>query len=271
MDSYLLQRRRRPQESGAGTAGRLLRIAGVSGLAAFVTFNAGWALGDLMQPSAFSPARDDISYLGALTANEPWLYNQIAANISGALVVALAIGLWRALDQSRLGRAGAIMVAATGAGMFLDGLFRLDCRPIDAGCSNDSWHSHAHKIESGFTIGFTLLSIVLLALAFRRAAGWRDSWIATLAAIPAIFLANTAFSPLGAGAATRAGTVVVLATFAFLGFRLLQHAGNRHLAPSAFRVGVTVEDNSFHYAAESEMRTAGSGPHFSIRCPPAPS
>jgi Protein of unknown function (DUF998) len=202
----------------------LERGAALAGLIAFVTFNVGWVAGDLAQPRAFSPARHDISYLGALTASSPWLYNQLAANITGALVVVLAIGLWRALTPSRIGRLGAASLVAAGAGMFLDGIFRLDCQPIDAGCTNDSWHSHAHKIESGFTAGFTLASIVLLALAFRRLPRWRDSWLPTIAALPAIFIANLAFSPLGAGAAARAGTLVVVGTFAFFGFRLLQHA-----------------------------------------------
>jgi hypothetical protein len=199
---------------------RFSRVAGACGIAALVTFTAGWVLGDLVQPAAFSPARHDISYLGALTANHPWLYNQLGANLSGALVVVLGLGLWQALGASRLGRLGAGALAAAGLGMFLDGLFRLDCRPIDVGCSNDSWHSHAHKIESGFTAAFTLVSIVLLALAFRRVQGWRRWWIPTLAAIPAVLIANIAFSPLGAGAATRAGTVVLLGTIAFFGMLL---------------------------------------------------
>jgi hypothetical protein len=213
--------------SGSPTLLRGRRLAGASGIVAFVTYNLGWILGDAAQPPAYNPARDDISYLGALTASGAWLYNQLAANTSGALLVVLAIGLWRALSPSRLGRLGAAALVATGTGVFLDGIFRLDCQPIDAGCSNDSWHSHAHKIESGFTGGLTLLSILLLAVAFRRVPGWRGAWLPTASAIPAIFIANLAFSPVGAGAATRAGTVVVLGTFAFFGFRLLQHANER--------------------------------------------
>src|ERR687883_2114427 len=84
---------------------RTQAVAGLCGLVAFVTFNVGWIAGDIAPPRAFSPANDDISYLGALTASEPWLYNQLAANVSGVLVIALGIGLWRALDPSRLGRA----------------------------------------------------------------------------------------------------------------------------------------------------------------------
>lgn len=127
---------------------------------------------------------------------------------------------------------GAATLAATGIGMFLDGIFRLDCQSIDAGCINDSWHSHAHKIESDFTVGVTFISILLLALAFRRILRWHDSWLPTIAAIPVVFVANLAFSPIGPGAATRAGTVVVLAVVAFIGFELLQHALRPELVPS---------------------------------------
>lgn len=199
-------------------------LAGACGLVAFATFNLGWIIGDLSQRPAFSPGRQDISYLGALTAKSPWLYDRLAANTSGALIALLAIGLWRALSPSIVGRLGAAALFATGAGMFLDGMFRLDCQPIDTGCVNDSWHSHAHKIESDFTVGFTFLSIVLLAVAFRRSSRWHDSWLPAIAAIPAVILANAVFSAFGPGAATRAGTVVVLALIAFIGFRLVQHA-----------------------------------------------
>jgi hypothetical protein len=48
--------------------------------------------------------------------------------------------------------------------------------------------------------------------------------VPSLAAVPAIIVANAAFSALGNGAATRAGTVVVFLWIAFLGLRLLQKA-----------------------------------------------
>lgn len=200
----------------------LVRVAAVCGLLAFVTFNVGWVAGDLAQPAAFSPANDDLSDLGALTATHAWLYNQLAANASGLLVIALGIGLWIAVSPSRLSRLGALAVIATGVGTFLDGMFRLDCQGIDAGCTNDSWHSHAHKIESGFTVGATFAALLILAIAFRHIPAWRDSWLTVLLAIPAIFLANVVFSAIGNGAATRAGTVVLFLAIAFVAFRLLQ-------------------------------------------------
>jgi uncharacterized protein DUF998 len=205
------------------------RVAGFAGLLAFVTFNVGWIAGDAVQPAAFSTARHDISDLGAASASSAWLYDRLAANASGALVVVLALGLWRALAPSRLGRLGAIALAVAGVGTFLDGIFRLDCQAIDAACSNDSWQSHAHKLESSVTVAATLVAVVLLALAFRRLPRWHGAWIPTIATIPAIFVANAAFSVFGAGAATRAGTVVVLAGFAFLGLTLMRSTAHRRV------------------------------------------
>jgi hypothetical protein len=197
------------------------RSMGLCGILACVTFNAGWVAGDATQPAAFRPAHMDISYLGALTASNPWLYNQLAANLSGLLLVALGVGVWRALtagSRGWLGLLGSAAVITTGVGMFLDGLFRLDCRPIDAACTNDSWHSHAHKIESAVTAGATILSLLLLPFVLRRMRTVR--WRPLVVAFPVLIAANVVFSALGDGAATRAGTVVAVAAFAYVGAQL---------------------------------------------------
>jgi hypothetical protein len=134
----------------------------------------------------------------------------------------LGLGLWRALSPDVIGRIGAAVLIAEGISVFFDGIFHLDCQGIDAACDNDSWHSHAHKIESGFTGAFSLLAPLILALAFRRNPAWRDSWIPSVLTVPAVFVANAAFSTVGDGAATRAGTVVIFAWIAFVSVRLLQ-------------------------------------------------
>jgi Protein of unknown function (DUF998) len=139
------------------------RVAGACGLLAFVTATVGWVAGGFAQPAAYSVARDDISDLGAVTAASPWLYNQLGANLTGLLVVLCALGLWRALSPSVLGRVGAGALLAAGAGSFLDGLFRLDCRGIDAACTNHTWHSHAHKVESAITAAALLLAPLICA------------------------------------------------------------------------------------------------------------
>jgi hypothetical protein len=90
------------------------RIAGICGLLAFVTVNIGWIAGGLAQPSAYSVANDDISDLGAVTASSSWIYNRIGANLTGLLVMALALGLWRALSPDVLGRLGAAVLLVAG-------------------------------------------------------------------------------------------------------------------------------------------------------------
>ena len=206
----------------AGRDSRFLRIAAICGLAVPLTNTIGWAVGGLAQPEAYSSTDDDISDLGAMTATSPWLYNQIGANLTGLLIVVLALGLWRAWSPDTLGRLGAGALLLVGVGVALDGLFRLDCMGIDTNCQNDSWHSDAHKMEGRFTVAFTLLAPIILAFAFRRIAGWRDTWLPTLAAIPASIVVGILFSGLGEGAATRATTLTWTLWAAFVGFRLLQ-------------------------------------------------
>lgn len=203
----------------------LERAAGVCGVLAFATSTVAWLVGGLAQPDAYSTAGDDISDLGAMTAHSAWIYNQVGANLTGILVALLGLGVWRALSPDVVGRLGAAALIAAGISTFFDGIFRLDCRGLDAGCDNVSWHSRAHKIESGFTAALTLLAPVILAFAFRRNAVWRDSWLPSLLTVPAVIAANVVFSAIGDGAATRAGTVVVFVWVAFVGLRLWQKAG----------------------------------------------
>ena len=200
----------------------LLRAAAICGLLAPVSFVAGVVLADVVQPAAFSPVNDDISDLGALTASSPWLYNQVAANLTGILVLGFAVGLWAALGAGFLARVGVLGVAVVGTGIFLDGLFRLDCQGIDAGCDNTSWHSSAHKIESGVTAAALLLTPLVLAFAFRRLPAWRRLWLLTLLATPAVIAAGAAFSAFGPGVASLAGSTVWFLWLALVALHLLR-------------------------------------------------
>ena len=176
---------------------------------------------------------DDISDLGAVTASSPWLYNQVAANLTGILVLGFALGLWAALGSGFLARVGVLGLVVVGTGMFLDGLFRLDCQGIDAGCDNTSWHSSAHKIESGFTAAALLLTPLVLAFAFRRLPAWRRLWLPTLLATPAVIATSAAFSAYGPGVASRAGSAV---WFLWLAFGLPPPAPQRGVPRSPQRL-----------------------------------
>ena len=151
---------------GLGDFARIpLRAAAICGLLAPVTFVAGLLFGDLAQPDAFSPANDDISDIGAQTADLAWIYNQIAANLNGLLILAFALGLWRALGSGWLARLDVLGLAVLGVTRFLEGFLRLDCRGIDQGCENTSWQADGHRIESGIAAALFFLVPPVLAFA----------------------------------------------------------------------------------------------------------
>ncbi len=210
-----------------GATRSLLRAAGVCGLLVLVTLGVGWIGGALAQPDAYSSADDDLSDLGALTANKAWIYNQIGDNLSGILIILLGLGLWRALSPDVLGRIGAGAVMLIGLAIFLEGFLRLDCRGIDSGCTNESWHSSAHKMNNGFTVAATIAAPLILAFAFRRIPEWRGAWLPSLLAVPASIVCGVLFSVLGNGAAVRASTLTLVAWLVFLAVRLMRTANAR--------------------------------------------
>ena len=208
-----------------------LRVAAICGLLAPVSFVVGLVLGDLAQPDGFSPANDNISDVGAQTADQAWIYNQIAANLNGLLIVAFALGLWRALGPGWLSRLGVLGLAILGATRFLEGFLRLDCRSMDVGCDNTSWQADAHGIESGIASALFFLVPPLLAFAFRRLPQWRDLWLPTLLAVPAVIGASILFSAIGDGTAVRAASITWFLWLGLLAWRLLRLANSSVVAP----------------------------------------
>jgi hypothetical protein len=201
-----------------------LRAAAICGLLAPVTFIVGVLLGDLAQPEAFSPADDDISDLGAQTVDQAWIYNQIAANLNGLLIVAFALGLWRAPGSGRLARLGVLGLAVIGATRFLEGFLRLDCRGMDDGCENTSWQADGHRLESGIASALFFLVPLLLAFAFRRLPQWRDLWLPTFLVVPVVVAVSIPFSLIGDGAAVRAASITWFLWLGLLAWRLLHVA-----------------------------------------------
>jgi hypothetical membrane protein len=206
-----------------------LRAAGVCGLLVLVTVSVGLIGGALAQPDAYSSADDATSDLGALTANKAWIFNQIGSNLSGILIILLGLGLWRALSPDVLGRIGAGAVMLTGLATFVTGFFRLDCRGIDPGCTNESWHSSAHKMNGRFLVAATIAAVLILAFAFRRIPEWRGAWLPSLLVLPASIVIGVLFSVLGDGASQRAGSLTLFAWFVFLAVRLLRTANARQV------------------------------------------
>ena len=208
------------------------RAAAICGLLTPVTFLAGLLFGDLAQPDAFSPANDDISYLGAQTADQAWIYNQIAANLNGLLIVAFAWGLWRALGSGWFARLGVLGLAVLGVTRFLEGFLRLDCRSMDAGCENASWQADAHRIESGIASALFFLVPPVLAFAFRRLPEWRDLWLPTLLTVPVVVAVSVLFSGIGNGAAVRAASITWFLWLGLLAWRLMRLPDGRTVRPA---------------------------------------
>jgi hypothetical protein len=213
-----------------------LRVSAICGLLAPITFTAGWLLGGLAQPSAYSAFDNDISDLGALTAGSPWLYNQLGSNTTGILVLALAIGLWKTIGIRLSGRIGVIALGVVGVGQFLDGLFRLDCREIDAGCdaTTASWHANAHGIETGFTVLGTLVAVFALARAFKKIDPWKRLWLPTLLAgiaLPVCLVGPVTYA--GDGFGVRVGTTVWYLWLALVSYRLLRIADETEVIASS--------------------------------------
>ena len=201
-----------------------LRAAAICGLLASVTFVAGLLFGDLAQPDAFSPANDDISYLGAQTADQAWIYNQIAANLTGLLIIGFALGLWRALRSGWLARLGVLGLAVIGVTRVVEGFLRLDCRGMDDGCENTSWQADGHRLESGIASALFFLVPLLLAFAFRRLPQWRDLWLPTFLVVPVVVAVSIPFSLIGDGAAVRAASITWFLWLGLLAWRLLHVA-----------------------------------------------
>jgi hypothetical membrane protein len=199
-----------------------LRFAAICGLLAPLTYAAALLLGGLAQRDEFSSADDATSDLGADTASSPWIYNQIGTNLTGILIFAFALGLWRALSPSTLGRIGAGLLLLQGVTLFLEGFFTLDCQGIDAGCENTSWQSEGHRWVSRVTAVCIFAAPIVLAFAFRRLPAWRDTWLPTLLAVPFFIAASILGSIIGDGASTRAGAVAWFIWLGFLALRLLQ-------------------------------------------------
>jgi hypothetical membrane protein len=152
------------------------RLGAVAGIAGALLLTAGWIAGGLAQPATYSWSRQEISDLGALTAEHAWIWN-LADSLSGALIAIFAVGLFSLVKSNRAGRIGAVLIGIVGVGGVLDGLLREDC-PLSTSeaCQRLqdgpglSWHHQAHDIESVLVF----LAMIGAPFALTRALGRLD-------------------------------------------------------------------------------------------------
>lgn len=159
-----------------------VRVSAVCGLLAGPVVVVFWVLAVLAQPRAFSFVNHASSDLGADTADSAWISNQLGSNLPGLLLLVFGVGLWYAVGDHLSARIGSILITVVGLGVFLSGFLRLDCRQIDSGCEDTSWHAVGHNINGGITVLALVLAPFVLARAFKLAPSWHDRWLLTLVA-----------------------------------------------------------------------------------------
>lgn len=150
------------------------RIGALAGIAGSILFTAGWIAGGLVQPASYSWSSQEISDLGALTAQHAWVWN-LADSLSGALIAVFAAGLYSLVGSSRWGRIAAVLIGIVGVGGVLDGLLRENC-PLSTSHACQqlrdgpglSWHHQAHDIESVTVFVAIIFAPFMLAMALRR-------------------------------------------------------------------------------------------------------
>jgi hypothetical membrane protein len=143
-----------------------VRLGAAAGIGGALLFTCGWIVGGLLQPASYSWTRQEISDLGALTAQHAWVWN-LADSLSGVLILIFAVGIFPLVRTSRAGKIGAVLIGIVGVGGVLDGLLREDC-PLSTsdacqrlqGGPGLSWHHEAHDIES------VLVFLAILAAPF---------------------------------------------------------------------------------------------------------
>jgi hypothetical protein len=186
----------------------------------------------LVQPDDFSLINHPSSETGADTATAPWISNQLGSCLPGLLVLVFAVGLWRILGRHTSARLGAFLIGAGGTGIFLLGVFTIDCRTIDSGCSSKdpSWQATAHLIGILPTTIALVIAPFVVARAVRFTATWRDLRVPSFAFGILTLVAPVAASTVGPGLGGYALAIMWFAWITMLSARMLRLA---RTAPTA--------------------------------------
>ncbi|HET7764973.1 MAG TPA: DUF998 domain-containing protein [Burkholderiales bacterium] len=239
------------RRSGIRLSGAWVRLTMAAGLLGAVLMTSGWILAGFLQPASYSWTAQEISDLGALTAHHARVWN-LADSLSGVLIAAFAVGLYRIVGSRRSGRIAALSVGVVGIGSVLDGFLREDC-PLStsAACRRRaetvglSWHHQAHDIESIVVFAAMLIGPFMLAKVFRRANELRGLRAFSLEVGIALSAATGAYLALsgraGGGVAERAMALIYSGWVAVLAIAMLRRpqAAPRESAPE---VRVAVDD-----------------------------
>jgi hypothetical membrane protein len=218
-----------------------VRLGAIAGICGAALFTGGWILAGFLQPASYSWASQEISDLGALTAEHAWVWN-LADSLSGALILCFAIGTLPTLGSSRAGRVGALAIGIVGCGSILDGLLREDCAlSTSEACQRLqedpglSWHHQAHNIESVVVFIAIVMAPFAIARALRGNKRRRDLRAYTIAVAVIQIFATVAYLFLygetGGGIAQRVVALAFMAWVAVLAIWALREASE--IGPSS--------------------------------------
>jgi hypothetical membrane protein len=155
----------------------------------------------------------------SLLANGELGWIQVANfTVTGAMLVAFAVGLHRALAGGRAGRWAPRLIGAFGVGMALSALvFRADpAQGFPPGAPEQpelSWHGALHYPVAG--IAFLCLVVACFLLASRFAAEGRRGWAAFSRVAGVVFLVGFAGLSASAGAAWSVVSFIVALVVVF--------------------------------------------------------
>jgi hypothetical membrane protein len=195
-----------------------------------------------VQDSRYSPARDDISDLGALTAQHPWVV-LAPEGLAGVVTIAFALLVLRpALALSgRRTALGAWLLAGSLMGLdnVSDLLFRLDCRRADPGCTAErqegSWHAQVHELVGLLCALATVAAFIALGRRMRELDAWADLAVPAgvfAVAYLALLLTYAALEGEdGAGYAQRTTVVLLVGAFVVLVRRTRSLQGDGRTSP----------------------------------------
>jgi hypothetical protein len=111
---------------------------------------------------------------------------------------------------------------SAGVCIFLTGFLRLDCREIDAGCGNSSWHAQSHLALAALTALVLVLAPFVVARGLKLTQNWRDLWVPTLAFAIGTVVAGVAGSAVGGGLGSLLAALVWFTWVAMLAVRMLR-------------------------------------------------
>lgn len=198
----------------------------LAGAVAQVVFIVSWLVVGAVERHGYQPMRDDISDLGASTAQHALTF-RLLLFITGTATMAFGVLVVGPVLRST---ASGVLVALSLPGFdnLTDTFFRVDCRAADVGCDPSqmfaSWHARMHLVCFAVAALATVVAPFVIARAMRRDEAWRSTarsvrWFGALTIALLLGTAAASGSPVQ-GAVQRLAASVIPLALAWLAVRV---------------------------------------------------